>query len=348
MTDLKTLITKERMLVDEKVEAVLKNAGDLPMYHMLRYFMGFDNSLQKPSLGTHGKRTRSALLLLVAEMFGGGKSALDLAVAVELFHNFTLIHDDIVDNDEIRRGQPTVWKVWGVDHAINSGDAQLLLTNQNLLNAVAQDPEYGLPASQLLANYFVEVTEGQYLDFELTKKTVDDSDVTQEAYLEMIRKKTAVLVGAAAGAGGKSAGCDDEVTSNLFIYGEKLGMAYQIADDYISVWGEVDETGKRAYGDIIERKKTYPVLYTRDSGNSERLVELYEKKEALTETEVSEVVSLFEAVGAHTATQKLVETYVEEARTAVVNLPLEDSSKQILISMVEKVVGVAGKIEKTP
>lgn len=347
MTDLKNVFKNERVLVDDRIDLVLKNAGDLPMYHMLRYFMGFSNDLQQPTSGTHGKRTRSALLLLIAEMFGGAKSALDLAAAVELFHNFTLIHDDIVDNDEMRRGQPTVWKQWGVDHAINSGDAQLLLTNKCLLHAIVSDPVNGVGASELLNNYFLEVCEGQYLDFELTKKRLDDQAVTKEAYLEMIRKKTAVLVGAASAAAGKATGTTDEVTKKLFTYGEQLGMAYQIVDDYVSVWGGKGATGKNEYGDIIERKKTFPVLYTREHGNSKRLIELYEKTEVLTDTEISEVVALFEEAGADIATQKYAESHVENARDVVKSLPIIDESKQILVALVEKVVHVAGKIEKT-
>lgn len=346
MTDLQTLFKEERKLVDARIEQFLRDAGDLPMYHMLRYFMGYSNDLREPSEGTHGKRTRSSLLLLTAKLFGGSKTAVDLAASVELFHNFTLIHDDIVDNDEMRRGQPTLWKLWGMDHGINSGDAQLLLTNRLLLEVAATDTKYGLAAAQQLALYFQEICEGQYLDFELTKKPLHDPTVTHEAYLEMIRKKTAVLVGVSALAGGVSAGCDKEVAHKLFTYGESLGLAYQIVDDYVSVWGESQATGKRAYGDIIERKKTYPVLFTRDSGDTARLTALYEKKEALTDDDVHEVIELFEDSGAREATQAYVLTHVENARTAVQGLPIDIDSKEILTSLVDKIVLVAGTIER--
>jgi geranylgeranyl pyrophosphate synthase len=346
MTDLTAFFKEECILIDAKIESIFKEVGDLPMYHMLRYFMGFENDLRKPTEGIHGKRTRSALLLLVADMFGGAKSAIELAAGIELFHNFTLIHDDIVDNDEMRRGQPTVWKLWGVDHGINTGDAQLLLTNQCLLRAFQTDPVNGGAGALLLNKHFQEVVEGQYLDFELTKKKLDDAEVTEEAYLEMIRKKTAVLVGVAAAAGGKSTGCTDEVAEKLFAYGEALGLAYQIVDDFVSVWGEVHKTGKHAYGDILERKKTYPVLYTRDHGNKKRLVELYEKEGVLTDADVREVLALFEEAGAREATQAFIQLHVKKARNAVQSLPLDDSAKETLTTLVEMRVTGANIVKK--
>lgn len=340
------MLEEEKNLVDKNITASFKKAGDLPMYHMLRYFMGYENDLKKPSEGKHGKRNRSALLLLVADMFGGGESAIELAAAIELFHNFTLIHDDIVDNDEMRRGQPTVWKVWGVDHAINSGDAQLLLMSKHLLRAAEIDPVYGTKAAQLLNSYFIEVCEGQYLDFELTKKKLGDSEVTEEAYFEMLRKKTAVLVGSATAAGAQSAGVEDRVVSTMYTYGESLGLAYQLVDDVVSVWCESEKTGKRAYGDIYERKKTYPVIYTLKHGKRDELLTIYEKEGELTENEVKEVISLFEAAGAREATEDVIEKYIEKSRNSVKTLPLDDEKKTQLISIVEKVAKSAGTIAK--
>lgn len=346
MTDLTTFFKEECALIDSKIESVFIEAGTLPMYHMLRYFMGFENDLQKPTEGIHGKRTRSALLLLIADMFGGAESALDLAAGIELFHNFTLIHDDIVDNDVMRRGQPTVWKLWGVDHGINAGDAQLLLTNQCLLRAYKKDPKNGGAGALLLNAYFQEVVEGQYLDFELTKKKLDDVEVTEDAYLEMIRKKTAVLVGAASSAGGKVTGCDAETVGKLYAYGEALGLAYQIVDDFVSVWGDVHKTGKHAYGDILERKKTYPVLYTRDHGNKERLAKLYGKEGALTDVEVQEILSLFEEAGAREATQVYIDLHVKKAKDSAVSLPLDEKAKETLIVLVDMLVAGANVVKK--
>jgi len=343
MSDLNTFFKEECERIDTKIESIFTEMGTLPVYHMLRYFMGYENDLKEPSPGIHGKRIRSSLLLLVNDMFGGAESALDLAAAIELFHNFTLIHDDIVDNDEMRRGQQTVWKVWGVDHAINAGDAQLVLVNQCLLRATQGDPKGAGAAAQLLSKYFGEVVEGQYLDFELTKKGLGDVEVTEQAYVEMIRKKTSVLVGAAAAAGGRAAGCNDSVVSDLYSYGESLGLAYQIVDDYVSIWGDEQKTGKRPYGDIVERKKTYPVLYARDHGDGERLKELY-KKEGLTNDDIAEVISILELAGSREATREYIQHYVERARVATEALPLTVEQKAKLAELVEKFVAGARTI----
>ena len=340
MTDMQ----RQKALVDENIQTIFSEAGELPMYHMLRYFMGYSNELKKPSEGRHGKRTRPALLLLVAEMFGGGKSALDLATAVELFHNFTLVHDDIVDNDEVRRGQPTVWKLWGVDHAINSGDAQMLLAGRSLLQAAQIDAVYGTQAAQVLQGYFLEVCEGQYLDFELTKKRLDNDEVTKEVYFEMIRKKTAVLVGAATTAGGISAGCSQDDALLLYSYGESLGVAYQIVDDLVSGWGTMECTGKKMCGDVYEKKKTYPLLFTLENGNTKRLVELYEKEGDFTKEDVEEVVSLFNEVNAKEGTEKLAQHYIEQAQESVRKLSVDEDSKRTLTLIVEKIAKTAGTI----
>ena len=301
-----------RTHADELLRAALDTCGDLPIYGMLRYFMGYADSSLQPISGSAGKRIRASLTLLAADLCGGAASANDLAVAVELFHNFTLIHDDIEDNDELRRGRPTVWKLWGLDHGINAGDAQAFLTTQYLL-AAASDP-HGAQAAAGLTGHFREVIEGQYLDFELARLPLNDSRVTVIAYLDMVRRKTSVLIGAALAAGGVAAGCTVAVRDALYTYGESLGMAYQVADDMASIWGDAAETGKRAYGDIVERKKTHPILAARDHGAHDRLCELF--RTSPSESEVLEIVSLLDTTGAREATRALGDTYVALAKQA--------------------------------
>lgn len=337
MSHADTILTAHRDTADAAINTALASTGSLPLYGMLRYFMGYEDEALQPLDAPAGKRIRSSLLLLIADMFGGARSAEDLAVAVELFHNFTLIHDDIEDNDELRRGRPTVWKLWGVDHGINAGDAQALLTNKYLLRAAASDSA-GAAAADELNMYFLEVIEGQYLDFELTKKALADPEVHEAAYLEMIRKKTSVLIGTAVAAGGVAAGCAANVRDRLFIYGESFGMAYQIADDMSSVWGDVAATGKQAQGDIAERKKTYPVLYARDTAAGKRLKELYASSKTLSDTEVQEVVSLITSSGACEASRKLGEQYVVKAKKAAAELPVSAEHKEMLVTLVSTLI----------
>jgi len=330
-------LESQRGVANDALKSALADTADLPIYGMLRYFMGYEDQHLKPIEGAAGKRIRSSLLLGTAEMLGGAKGATDLAVAVELFHNFTLIHDDIEDNDELRRGRPTVWKLWGIDHGINAGDAQAFLTTKHLLRAASSD-EAGARAAEELNSHFQQVIEGQYLDFELTKKPLSDSDVTEEAYLEMIRKKTSVLIGTAAAAGGVAAGCDINTRDLLFAYGESFGMAYQIADDMSSIWGDVARTGKRAGGDLAERKKTYPVLHARGHSSNPRLKELYTGTAPLADTDVQELIDIVTDSGAIEATRAVGESYVAKATEAAGALPVSDTERKMLGQLVQTLV----------
>jgi geranylgeranyl diphosphate synthase, type I len=326
-----------RAQVEDALRASLTEVGGMPLYGMLRYFMGYENQDLQPITGVSGKRIRPTLLLYIAEMFGGSPAALDLAVSIELFHNFTLIHDDIEDHDELRRGRPTVWKLWGVNHAINAGDVQSLLANRHLLRAIQTDPR-AARAAAILNDCFMEVAEGQFSDFELSTHTLPDRQVTTEAYLEMIRKKTSVLLGAAAAGGGVVAGCDDVVRDTLFAYGESLGLAYQLADDMSSIWGQVHETGKDAFGDVIERKKTFPILYARDHGYADRLAMLYGNDTPLTASEIQEVVTMVDASGAREATRVVGEKYVCIAKEKAQALPLKEEVIHTLVQLVDMFV----------
>lgn len=331
------IFESQRPIVDAALKEALTAYGSLPLYGMLQYGMGYADQALEPTHGAAGKRIRASLLLLAAHLCGGAKSALDLAIAVELFHNFTLIHDDIEDHDEERRGRSTLWKVWGINHGINAGDAQVLITTTHLLNAAASGTEGALAAVEL-NQHFLQVVEGQYLDFELTDKPLTDPYVTVPRYLEMIRKKTAVLIGTAVAAGGVAAGCSREVRDILFTYGESFGMAYQIADDLSSIWGSEKETGKHAYGDIVERKKTYPILYARDQGAPQFLTDIYTAPHAPRDDEVSLVVHHLDSIGAREATTALGWSYVEKAHHAAETLPLPPEAIHTLVDLVHALV----------
>lgn len=327
----------------ERIEAALQHAlrelGPLPMYDMLRYFLGHVDEQFEPREIRAGKRIRPALFLYMNDAFGGSDTALDFAVAIELFHNFTLIHDDIEDGDEFRRGRKTVWKLWGVNHAINAGDAQSLIASRYLLKAALTDSKRAGEAAQLLEKSFIEVAEGQYLDFELSEKSLDDESVTLQAYVEMVRKKTSVLVGAAAAAGGIAAGCSKQEARDLYVFGEALGIAYQIADDAASLWGDSGVTGKKAHGDVYERKKTLPLLYAfTDTSEKEKLRALYSKVESLSEIEVGEILHIISKTDAYVRSKEEALRYVLKAKEAVLRLSIEDTYKQALLGIVDAFV----------
>lgn len=203
-----------------------------------------------------GKRIRPAMVLAAAEASGGSvDAAMPAALAIELFHNFTLLHDDIMDEAPMRRGQPTAYAVWGRDAAILSGDA---------LHAMACEALIEAPASQLrpLLSRFhrtaIEVCEGQQLDMQFESSPDAGPDaVTPADYIEMIRLKTAVLLAASLSMGAISAAASQQVVDELYVFGQHLGLAFQLQDDLLDAFGDMERTGKRVGGDILADKKTY-------------------------------------------------------------------------------------------
>src|SRR3989338_6233497 len=281
------------VLVEQEIMRVLEGCPRLLMYDMMRYFFGFADEKGTPTRVYGGKRFRSGLCMLIADMFGKKNKALQAASAIETFHNFTLIHDDIEDHDEFRRGRRTVWNVWGVNHAINTGDAQLILAFRMLAKAGE--------ARDFLEKKFLEVIEGQFLDFSLTDALISDEQATEAHYMEMIGKKTVALVGAAAKVAGIVAGQSRSVQQLLWMYGSELGIAYQICDDVVSIWGNSAVTGKTEHNDIHEKKKTLPVLFLYGTLSPEEkkiFLKIYSKKSALSQKEVVYIMRLLDVSGA--------------------------------------------------
>ncbi len=327
------ILTPYTEQVSHELSKALARTGPYAMYGMMRYFVGLADESFLPSETYGGKRFRSALLLLVADAYGAREQGVSAALSVELFHNFTLIHDDIVDKDVLRRGRPTVWKLWGIPHAINAGDAQLLLAYRALSDGAAAHPSRGLPLQQFFTEKYLEVSEGQFLDFTLTEASLADSAVTLECYFEMIQKKTAVLVGAAAKGGGIMAGVSISECEQLYTYGVALGLAVQLRDDAMSIWGESMQTGKEVYGDIKERKKTLPVLYARDTltGSARaRFIELYTENIPLTDAEVTEIVALLDSIGTREYVEVSIGRELKRAAVAVDALSCATEFKDML------------------
>jgi len=336
--DIAHTLQDELQTLEDALETALRSAGPLPLYSMARYFFGYEDEAGNAVRMPVGKRLRSALLLRIARELGGSDAALDLAVAVELFHNFTLIHDDIEDNDELRRGRPTVWARWGVAHGINAGDATAFLANEYLLKAATQGNE-GVAAATYLNARFREVAEGQYRDFALAETPLDAEGVSVEAYLEMIRQKSAVLIGGSTAAGALIAGQAGEVEQALYRYGESLGMAYQIADDLASLWGAEADTGKRPLGDLIERKKTYPVLYGIAHGAT-AVATHYADKVVVTAAAAAQLADELVAVGAFEASKDLLLEHLEEARKALAGVTLPQALTKTLLELIDMLVVV--------
>jgi geranylgeranyl diphosphate synthase type I len=234
-------------------------AGDLHEYYaMLEYHLGWGGRTAGGTAG--GKRIRPLLCLLCASAAGADwRLALPVAAAVELIHNFSLIHDDIQDNSPLRRGRPTVWQQWGQAQAINAGDAMFALAHlapQRLI-ALGVAPKVALEALAELNYTCLELTQGQHLDMLFEHRPM----VSVPEHMAMIEKKTAVLIAAAALLGASLAGNNSERLDHFYAYGWNLGLAFQFQDDLLGIWGDPVITGKSAASDLEKRKKSLPVVF---------------------------------------------------------------------------------------
>ncbi len=325
-------------LVEKEIRRILDAQPRLAMYDMMRYFFGFADERGNLVSVYGGKRFRSGLCLLLADAFGVlDEQAVKTAAALEVFHNFTLIHDDIEDRDEYRRGRTTVWKLWGINHGINAGDGQLILAHM-LLSDAAAGTDRGAALEKFLQGKFLEVIEGQFLDFTLTEAGLSDAFVNQEYYMNMVAKKTSALVGAASKAAGILANVGVEAEHALWTYGTELGFAYQICDDMVSIWGDRALTGKTAHNDMYEKKKTPPVLYARDHASPEdkaTLADIYSKKGNLSPEEVLCVIELLDKTGSYEYAREHIEQHAKNAKNACRKLAISSESQETLCAVVD-------------
>jgi geranylgeranyl diphosphate synthase type I len=223
-------------------------------YRMLAYHLGWD----EPQAA--GKRIRPVLCLLCCAAAGGDwERALPVAAAIELLHNFSLIHDDIQDNSPLRRGRPTLWKKWGAAQAINAGDAMFTLAHLAPHGLIARGvaPEVALRVLQEFDQTCLTLTQGQHLDIAFEQR----ERVTVGEYMDMIEAKTAALTASASRLGAWLAGADGDRVESYHQYGRNLGLGFQVRDDWLGIWGEPALTGKSAASDLEKRKKSLPVVY---------------------------------------------------------------------------------------
>lgn len=272
-----------------------------------------------------GKRLRPTLTLLTADIFGDNyKEALNAALSIEVFHNFSLIHDDIMDAAPLRRGKKTVHEKWDINTGILSGDAMLIIAYRLFEN---YSPEVFQSLAKLFSKTALEVCEGQQLDIDFETR----NDVTIDEYLKMIEYKTAVLVGAAMQMGAIVAKASTEDQMKIYEFGRNLGLAFQLQDDYLDAFGNPESFGKQVGGDIIENKKTYLVLKAQASNaeNKNKLNQLYSTKTKDLE-KVELVKEVFISSGAETATREAIESYTQKAFKLLNGLTIIDSKKEIL------------------
>ena len=291
---------------------------------LLRYHLGWEDATGRAVAHAGGKMLRPALCLLCCEAVGGGVArAMPAAAAIELIHNFTLIHDDIEDSSDTRHGRPTLWRVAGMPRALNAGDGMFVLAQRTLLGLAEAgvSPDRVIQAARILDDACVALCEGQHADIGFEKR----EQVSLAEYEAMIAGKTAALLGASMAIGGIAGGAEAGTVDALGECGRLLGLAFQIQDDVLGVWGEAAVTGKPVADDIRSRKKSFPAVYAFDHLDGEQLARLRTiyAAEAMSEDDVAVARALLEASGARDTAETEAERRAGSAIDVIALLPLD-------------------------
>ncbi len=299
--------------------SVPESMGD-DLFYPLRYHLGWVDRHGAPvkSSMTQGKALRPTLCLFACEALAADTSrALPAAAALELIHNFSLIHDDIQDQDVERRHQPTLWYLWGVPRALVAGNGLQSVGDLAIQNAAHGfvPPETVLRVSQILTESYLEMIQGQCLDLEFESRT----DIIADEYLQMISYKTGALIRSGLEIGALLATGDQVAFKAFSLFGSGVGRAFQIRDDFLGIWGDQATTGKAAGNDIRRRKKTFPVVFALENANGrsrEELLRIYGNEE-LTDNDVENVLTILETVGAQKQSHSITETSAHQALAAL-------------------------------
>lgn len=323
-------------LIEEELSICMAPPAHSPpaYYGMLHYHLGWTDDHFREIQLQGGKRLRPVFTLLACQAAGGDpEAALPAAAAVELIHNFSLIHDDIQDRSDTRRGRATVWRLWGEAQAINAGDAMFALAHLALhrLTDRGIPPDRVVAACRVLDEANLALCRGQHMDLDFENRL----DVDTDAYITMIRGKTAALLGCAGQLGALVASGDSGLAEHYRCAGEGLGLAFQIKDDLLGIWGQADVTGKPVADDIRRRKKSLPVVYVlgrQNDPDAERLRRLY-AQETLSEEDVGEAVAILNSCQARPYAEELARQYLETALTELAAAKPEPEAGEALWEM---------------
>ncbi len=303
--DLPSVLSEYRDLVENALREKVPQQ-DIAPYTSLRYHMGWCDQDGNPRQDAEGKRLRPALLLLACQAAGGAtESALAAASAMELVHNFSLIHDDIEDRDVQRRHRPTVWAIWGEPKALTAGSVMFNLAFLALSQSGKAPDERLLYASSRLTQSSLEMIEGQYLDISFEQRL----DVTTGEYMDMISRKTGALISCALEVGAFIGSGDRETASLMAEAGRHLGNLFQIRDDILGVWGDPSVTGKDVGSDIMRKKKSFPVVHALENGDDSTVREIKDvlRKETVKRSDVERVLDMLEKTGSKERAESLTE-----------------------------------------
>ena len=308
--------------VNQAIAAIPYPAAPSQLYEPIAYHM---------ALG--GKRIRPVLLLMACDAMGGDPdAALDAAVGLEMFHNFTLLHDDVMDNADVRRGKPTVHRRWDDNTAILSGDTMLTIATQYITRTMSW------PVMDLFNQTAIEIYEGQQWDMDYENR----NDVTADEYINMIRLKTSVLLGCALKMGALIADADDHEADVLYQAGVNVGLAFQLRDDVLDVWGDPATFGKEIGGDIMNNKKTYLLISAMQLAQGDDADELrhwLNDPYVTRDDKVAGVTALYERLGVRQLAEDAILRYNEMATSAFNQVKMSDEDKAAFINLANRLAG---------
>lgn len=316
-SSVQTLLGQYAEAIDEQIETILYDGAPY-VADMNSYFFGWlDESFNRVESANKGKRLRPIMTLLACEALTGDYApALPLAAVVEIIHNYSLIHDDIADRDEERRGRPTLWKIWGDGLAINAGDALYTLAYKTILNM--QRPSQQVIAMQnVVVDTAIALAKGQHYDITFERQV----EVDEQMYLDMIGGKTAALIAAALRLGAMAGTEDAAVIDAYTEFGRHLGLAFQIQDDFLNIWVDAETTGKPQHSDLRNKKKSLPVTYAFgrvDGEDKARMRAIYGDIESdMSEDDIAFMLDVFHRINARTYTEELAKHHTDSALAAL-------------------------------
>lgn len=299
--------------VNKTLDGLAYDRQPVTLYEPIRYVL---------SLG--GKRIRPVLMLLAYQLYkDDSERIMQQAIGLETYHNFTLLHDDVMDQADLRRGHPTVHKKWNDNQAILSGDTMLLQAFQRMLQC---DGRVLGDVMQLFVTTTLEIDEGQQFDVEFETR----ENVTEDEYIEMIRLKTSVLLACALKMGGLLAGASADDQEALYSLGEKIGLAFQLQDDLLDVYGDTKVFGKNIGGDITSNKKTYMLINAVNRANTTQRAELMrwiEAREFNREEKVEAVTRVYDEIGIRQLCEEKINYYFEQGRQYLEQIQVSDGRK---------------------
>jgi geranylgeranyl diphosphate synthase, type I len=328
--------------IEAEMQAVVRppRGSQAPLYAMLQYHLGWITANGRPVQGARGKRLRPLLCLLACEAVGGDwRRAVPAAAAIELVHNFTLIHDDIEDNSPTRHGRPTVWKLWGTAQAINAGDALWSLARLAIHRLAEQG--YGartiLEAAHRLDATCLALCEGQHLDISFEGRL----DVTEQAYGAMIAGKTAALLSAATAIGALLGKAEEPTMQALAEFGRELGLAFQMTDDLLGIWGDPVMTGKSAASDLATRKMTLPVIHALawEAQRGEQTLSKLYGQEPMEHEDLQPILERLEAAGSQGYVRQRAQEHTQRMLATLGRLGLQNAAIHELERLALRIVG---------